>query len=319
MARLPRPSVWARKSPGDRPRLGLAEDRQDPWALRAARSPGRPLLHGPARLLTQGRDHGRPAADAGSLGPVRLPIPARLRRVRGDAHEAGFTCDKAAIHAALEPLRGEARTLKIAFQFGNIPGRPDFYYYFAFQKTFFAADTFGWTDQGHHFEGSWKAPGFRETDITHVHFHNKPHELLLAHARRKLQVHVDPGDVEALRNHKGRSVHLVPYLTMSRAEYHARFDEQVQFYYPEFLALLDSLKAPIRFAEDDTSPRKRAARKSSPEQPSAQAEGALMMLPYRFDPAKYIAANPDVARAGVDPLVHFCSSASRRADACAPG
>jgi hypothetical protein len=25
-----------------------------------------------------------------------------------------------------------------------------------------------------------------------------------------------------------------------------------------------------------------------------------------FDPAKYIAANPDVATAGVDPLVHFC-------------
>lgn len=71
--------------------------------------------------------------------------------------------------------------------------------------------------------------------------------------------------------------------------------------------MLDSLKAPIRFAEDsDPAPRKRAGRKSSPERPSSHADGGLMMLPYRFDAAKYIVANPDGARAGVDPLVHFC-------------
>jgi Glycosyl transferase family 2 len=223
--------------------------------------------------------------------------------------ESGFTCDREAIHESLATLQDEQRTLKIAFQFANVPGRPDSFCYFEFRKTFFAADTFGWTDQGHHFEGSWKAPGFRETEITHLHFHNKPYPLLIEHARRKLRVHIDPDDIEGLRNYKGRSVHLVPYLLMSETEYYARYDDQVQFYYPEFGRLMRALGAPVAFGDDaDRTERKRVDSRviTGPPEGANGFRGSLMMLPVRFDGAQYLKANADVASAGADPLVHFC-------------
>lgn len=252
-----------------------------------------------------------------ALGTYDFLFPLDCDEFVARRAESGFTCDKASIHESLAALRDEARTLRISFQFANVPGRPDFYCHFPFQKTFFAADSFGWTDHGHHFEGSWKAPGFRETDIAHIHFHNKPHRLLIEHARRKLGVHVDPDQVKGLGTYTGRSQHLVPYLQMTEAAYHAQFDQQVQFYCPGFLARIRALGAPIPFGEASPSSLQSRGRVTRPApKPAAteraeaagraEVDGQLMMLPVRFDQAEYLAANPDVAAAGVDPLVHFC-------------
>jgi len=210
--------------------------------------------------------------------------------------EWGFTCDPAAIHAHLATLRDEKRTLRVPFQLVNHPLLPDLYSYFTFAKTFYAADTFGWTDHGHHASGSRKAEGYRDTAIVHVHFHNMPFEMLLHAARRKWNGSVSPDEKEKLIDYQGDSMHLAPYFLMTAAEYYAQFDRKVQFYLPQFLARLRALGAVLelpRVMEVDAAPD------------LGDAARTPLLIPRELNEQAYLAANPDVRNAGVNGLYHF--------------
>jgi len=69
----------------------------------------------------------------------------------------GFSCSRDEIFNEIQKYLNEPKTLKIPLQIANHPKMKDFYYYFTFHKTFFARNTFGSTDHGHHLPGSRKA------------------------------------------------------------------------------------------------------------------------------------------------------------------
>ena len=217
----------------------------------------------------------------------------------------GFTCDRAAIHAHLKTLKGEQRTLRIPFQLGNHPLLPDLYHYFTFTKTFYAADTFGWTDHGHHAFGSRKAEGFRDSQIIHAHFHHLPFEHLLAAARRKWNGSVSVDEPEKLVDYRGDSMHLAPYFLMRADEYYARFDSKVQFYFPQLRTRLAVLGTPLDL------PRETDPAHAMPDLGEAARIPAL--VPRELSEEAYLSANEDVRTAGLNGIYHFVTYGFREA------
>ncbi len=217
--------------------------------------------------------------------------------------EWGFTCDRAAIHAHLDTLKGEQRTLRIPFQLANHPLLPDLYSYFTFVKTFYAADTFGWTDDGHHAAGSRKAEGFRDSAIIHAHFHHMPFAMLLRLARRKWNGSVSLDEPDKLVGYTGDCMHLAPYFLMTAADYYAQFDRKVQFYLPQLRARLRALGAPLDL------PRDADGEDAAPD----LGDGArtTMLIPKEFNEQNYLAANADVRNAHLGGLYHYTTHGFR--------
>jgi hypothetical protein len=209
----------------------------------------------------------------------------------------GFTTDRQAIHAHLETLKEEPRTLRIPFQLANHPLMPDLYSYFTFTKTFYAAGAFGWTDHGHHTYGSRKAAGFRDTDIVHAHFHHMPFDLLLQAARRKWNGSVSPDDKEKLVNYTGDSMHLAPYFLMTAADYYAQFNDKVHFYLPQLRARLNDLGTPLEL------PRETMSLDICPD--TGDAARTTLFVPKELNAEQYLDANGDVRGAGLNGIYHF--------------
>lgn len=210
--------------------------------------------------------------------------------------QVGYSCDLATIHAYLETLRGEQQTLRLRYQLNNHPLLPDFYVHFRQTKTFYAAGSFGWTDHGHRADGSRLAKGSRPTTLLHAHFHNKPFELLQAAARERWVGPVDVNDRAALAGYKGDSEQAARYLLMSAREYHAQFDRQMLVYFPQLRATLEQLGRRLNI------PRGGAG--ALPED-MGEVNRTTLYAPVQLDGTAYLAANKDVADAGMDGLEHF--------------
>lgn len=231
-------------------------------------------------------------------------------------HGNGFSFQRSQIHEYLSGLRNERQTLEIKYCLANVPDKPGWYVNQHWQKTFYAGGTFGHTDLGYHHAGSRLAKGLRPTSIHYVHFHNRKFSELVSLARNKLNGRIDTTDLAALASYKGPGLHLVPYFSMSEADYIESFQSQLQLYCPDLINLLRVLG----ISNDVVGPCEQIL----PELNTVTDCGTMKGLPYvlpgekidlcvdepklykTFNSASYTQINQDVASVGFDPLMHFC-------------
>jgi len=116
--------------------------------------------------------------------------------------DRSIACDPDAVHAALEELAGEKRALQVDAAFWNILNSPEWFWCWSYRKVFFAKDSFLSTDHGHH-NGRTKEGGILHTNFAYMHYHHKPYELMVEHAKNKLRPFVDVENREALERFDG--------------------------------------------------------------------------------------------------------------------
>lgn len=221
----------------------------------------------------------------------------------------GFSCDRVAIHSHLDTLKNEPKTLRMRYQLDNHPLLPDCYIHSGSSKTFFAAGSFGWTDHGHHCDGSRLAEGSRFTALLHAHFHHMPFENLLRAARQRWIGTIDIDDREKLIGYQGASAHLARYLLMSPDDYYAQFSQKALVHFPQLRNLLHRLGAPVEI------PRSTNASCATDH---GDANSTTFYIPVNLHDTAYLAANPDVAAAGMDAIQHFCSFGFREGRRLSP-
>jgi len=236
--------------------------------------------------------------------------------------ESNYSCSREAVLAYLRSLVGETRVLRFPYHLANHPAEPDIYHYFSFFKVFFPAGTFESMDHGHHLGKSRKSEGDINTRLVHLHFHHRPLGLLLEQAKRKLDGKVDYNDPTKLSEYSGPSKHLVQYFLMNAGEYYAQFEEMVHFYLPEFRSLLNDLQAPLHLPKD----LEFVGRPIVPDGlvantrlgdgvpvlvPKPNVSGSVNFEFQLFDESAYFSANPELAKAGVEPTAHFCTHGAK--------
>lgn len=208
----------------------------------------------------------------------------------------GFTCDRTAIHNYLVTLLREPQTLRMRYQLDNHPLLPDCYVHAGSSKTFFAASAFGWTDHGHHCDGSRLAEGSRYTALVHAHFHHMPFERLIQTARQRWIGSIDIDDRNGLVNYTGPSAHLARYLLMTRDEYYGQFNKKMLIHFPQLRTLLRQLGAPLDIPQGDASPG---------AFDYGESNWTIFYAPSYLQKDSYLLANPDVAAAGMDAMQHY--------------
>ena len=208
--------------------------------------------------------------------------------------EFGLSCSRRAIDRAFEALLGERRALGIEMSLTNVVGRPGWFAADTLQKGFLPAGSVLEVDHGFHHPRSRLEDGMRWTRFCFLHFHNKPFDTLVAHARRKLDGLVDHHDLDALRAYRGMNYHLVPYFFMTPAQYRAIPDRMLTLTVPGFTRLAAALGIDrMLFGE-----------------PAGETDDAVRLrlpggAPVAFEASTYLAAHPDVQAAGVAPLQHY--------------
>ncbi|MGE0225137.1 MAG: glycosyltransferase family 2 protein [Acetobacteraceae bacterium] len=211
--------------------------------------------------------------------------------------DRGVTCSRTAVLDYLKSLTDSQSVLRVPHQFVNHPLVPDFYSLFSFKKVFFGAAPYQLTDHGFHMIRDQPYAAYCDTQLVHIHMHNRPFPELLEAAKRKWRAPIATDDIEALQNYQGPSMHLVPYFLMTEQEYYASFRDKVQFYFPAFRRLLETLDPSVQLMPEDAG-----------EFPwgLSDEDQTTMFVPAQFDAAAYLQAHADVCRAGLDPWIHYC-------------
>jgi hypothetical protein len=210
----------------------------------------------------------------------------------------GLSCEPDAIHAALDGLRGVRSALGIEMSLFNAPNRPGWFVADTLEKGFLPANSVQDVDHGFHRPRSRLQDGTCWTRLCFLHFHNKPFDTLRAHARRKLDGLVDHGDPDALRRYAGINAHLVPYFFIRQDQYEGMPDHLLTVRLPSFARRAAVLELGSML---DWPARSIAAAATDGPILVRSPEGTVAP----FDGAAYLAANPDVVRAGVMPLQHY--------------
>lgn len=147
--------------------------------------------------------------------------------------DLGITTNKEEIHAELDALMDRDEVLSIDTAFYNIPNRPDYFLRWSHRKTFFRSGTFGSMDAGFHEGTSRKKLGRYETLFAHMHFHHKPYDILVEHAKNKLRPTIDPDNQAELNDPKNRN-RLTDFITQGEDVYMERFQNYTGIHLPEF-------------------------------------------------------------------------------------
>lgn len=216
----------------------------------------------------------------------------------------------------LDSLIGEPRVLRIPYQLANHPLQPDLYHFFDFYKVFFGASTFATLDHGHHSGTSRHADGFRDTRLVQLHFHFKRFDAFQAQARRSWIGSASPDNKEELLKYAGDSMHLAPFFLKDERQYYEGFLGAVHLHIPEFRSLLTELGAPLDLPRATVSDD--LVIRPTIKDGDAVLDGSrtVILIPQKtgdtpgfavseFDERRYLAANPDLARADINLTAHF--------------
>ena len=220
-----------------------------------------------------------------------------------------FDCSREAVLDYLTTLMGAGRPFRFPYQLANHPLYPDLYHNFEFFKVFFAAGAASPIDHGSHQASGWPAEEIPDSHLIHLHFHHKIFDVKRAEARRGWVGTADPDRPEDLAGYTGPSAHLNRFFLESREDYYRGFEDTVHFFLPRFRALLAKLGAPLDLPAEDPPDSFR------PEVIGSDDDGVLALIPksrsVRFHETHYLAANPDLVAAAVDPTLHFCEHGFR--------
>ncbi len=233
-------------------------------------------------------------------------------------NEYDVDCSRDTILSYLVTLTGETRTLRFPYQFANHPLEPDLYHRYMFFKVFFAAGTVAPMDHGHHMAVREPGIGVRDTKLIHLHFHHKMHDINVARARRSWIGSADLDNHDELAAYGGLSSHLTPYFLRGKDDYYRSFLNKPHFYLPHFRALLRELGAPIDLPTEQIAEDLKFHIAAAEPSLGHESNGGIVLIPLdpgaqtavfrtaRFHEAHYLAANPELAAAGIDPTLHFC-------------
>ncbi len=155
----------------------------------------------------------------------------------------GLSCRRDQIASCLDDLLDCRQALWMETSLFNVPSRPGWFHPEIFPKGFLPSRSILSLDSGYHIPQSRLSEGTRRTNLTYLHYHNKPYELVQAHTRRKLDRRVDVGDPVALQAYRGAGWHMTKDLLMSRDQYVHQFDHAVTLRFEQFAALLRALGA----------------------------------------------------------------------------
>ena len=246
------------------------------------------------------------------LSPYDFALPVDADEFLALFTPDGLTCGREAIHAYLDTLIGTRQALSFELSLFNSLGKPDCFAVQDYRKSFLPARSVAEIDRGLHSARSRHAEGFRQTDLTYLHFHNKPFATLLRQARQKLERVVDVDDPDALaahvRAHGGAGSHMIRYFLMGEADYMAQHDDRVLLAFPQFRRLMEALGVTnVLFGANGSDPA------GDPDEIGFVPPGGCAADAVPFSPRFYGDANPDVRDAGWNPIHHYVAHGYREA------
>lgn len=130
-----------------------------------------------------------------------------------------IVADRKKILTHLKQFIGVQDVLQIKGSYYNVLGKPAWYYFYKERASFFSAGTFKSIDLGFHYGRSRLSPDERETEIVHLHYSNKPFDILLSHAREKLSTRVADFQPATLQSYTGAGSHMIPFFFMTESQY----------------------------------------------------------------------------------------------------
>ncbi len=146
--------------------------------------------------------------------------------------DTGLSQDPALIHAELFRNLDHNGALQIDMSMMNVPGADGWFCPKPpFCKSLLPALPIGKIDAGFHFCKSADNSYTRISRLTYLHYHNPSYEEAQAKARQKLGPRFNYENHQSLREQlpdHSPGAHLVPLLTMSEAQYNARYDDELQ-------------------------------------------------------------------------------------------
>lgn len=148
-----------------------------------------------------------------------------------------ISCEKLDIQYELNNNINSKDALVISGQLFNCPLNNNIFHYQETRKTFFTKKSFRSLDLGYHW-GKSISLGEHKTKITHFHFHNKPFNILIEHAKEKLKSRVDSFEPEYLKTYNGLGSHMVRYFLITEDEYLTQFEN---LSYIETSSIIDAL------------------------------------------------------------------------------
>ncbi len=173
--------------------------------------------------------------------------------------ENKISIDAGDIRQELEKYVGEKRVLYIGSALFNNPVIVDEYMVVGKpEKSFFAKDTCESLDTGFHHGKSSKASGRVETSIAYFHFHNKPYDDYIFHAKQKMRGRLENfgrGDAAIYVAKRGAGAHLVSRMLKTREQYNEQFANrrndpfpvQETIMAPELRMHLEAIGAPLKW------------------------------------------------------------------------
>jgi Glycosyl transferase family 2 len=232
-------------------------------------------------------------------------------------------CSREAILGYLASLDGGSWVFRFPYQLANRPLHVDLYHRFDFFKVFFGAGAFSPMDHGHHIAKHRPDTDIKNTRLLHLHFHYKNFDQKVKEARQSWVGSVDTASIRELHAYGGPSAHLTRYFLQDEEEYYRSFRNKVHFYLPRFRSLLHDLGDPLDLPSRDGLMTQHPRITGSDDLLDADDNGGLVFVPnsehvnagisttpenfrmVRFNERLYLAANPDLVIAGVDPTAHF--------------
>lgn len=216
--------------------------------------------------------------------------------------ERGPSCQRNDIMAEIHRLAPLHRAARVGRCLDNRPGFIDVFRFPDFMKTIMPVADFASIDHGFHEGRTSNHLEMCPTDIIYIHLHYKPFALQQEHARAKLEPFVDVNDENALRNFTGVGKHLPRYLFMTEDEYYSDFGD---YKYP--LVRFDGFEKLLSvLAPQDDFLRAWCARPAGFQVAAGHLLGRRVVdLSQPFDGAGYLQANPDVEKAGMNPVIHY--------------
>jgi hypothetical protein len=145
--------------------------------------------------------------------------------------------DRSSILRALMDLDQEIDALGMNWAYYNIIGHQGHFWGLPHKKTFFRSGTFKIMDHGYHEGKSKLSEGRKDTDFAYMHYHHKPHAIIVEHSKNKLRPYMNIDNEEELRAVYDKN-RLVRFILDSEEQYLKKFTKDKAIYIPHFEASL---------------------------------------------------------------------------------
>jgi hypothetical protein len=248
-------------------------------------------------------------------GKYDIVLPLDCDEFVAISNRFGFSCGRREILAEIDRLAAQPCIARVARCLDNRPGFLNLFRLTDFRKSIVPVSDFLKVDHGFHEAKTNNHPDMCPTNILYVHMHFRPFSSTQQSARDKLEPFVNVDDIEALKNFQGVGKHLPRYFFMTEEEYYSDFGDYrfsvVQF--NGFQNLLSVLMPMEHFMEEW------CWRPSTVNVVDNHILGRLVVnMDGIFDADLYLQAQPDVAKSGMDPVVHYCLFGAREGRALRP-